>query len=68
MLSACVGKGPHELAEDSVPVPGKWQHGSSTVMPLDTAALPTWWRRFHDPVLDALIADALRSSTTVRSA
>jgi len=68
MLAACVGKGPHELAEDSVPVPGKWQHGSSTIRPLDTAALPTWWRRFHDPVLDALITDALRSSTTVRSA
>ena len=68
MLAACVGKGPHELAEDSVPVPGKWQHGSSTIRPLDTAALPTWWRRFHDPVLDALITDALRSSTTVRAA
>lgn len=68
LLAACVGKGPHELAEDSVPVPGKWQHGSSTIRPLDTAALPTWWRRFHDPVLDALITDALRSSTTVRAA
>ncbi len=67
-LAACVGKGPRELAEDAVPVPGKWQHGSSTIRPLDTAALPTWWRRFHDPVLDALITDALRSSTTVRSA
>ncbi len=67
-LAACVGKGPHELAEDSVPVPGKWQHGSAIVKPLDTAALPTWWRRFHDPVLDDLIADALRSSPTVRSA
>lgn len=67
-IASCVGKGPHELAEDAVPVPGKWQQGSSTVRPLEPAALAAWWRRFHDPVLDGLISDALSSSPTVRSA
>lgn len=28
-------------------------------------SLADWWRRFHDPVLDRLIADALQANTTV---
>jgi len=35
---------------------------------LDTGALATWCQRFHDPVLDGLIADALQSSPDVRAA
>lgn len=68
VLASCVGKGTREMAEDAVAVPGKWQHGASAVKPLDTAALATWWRRFHDPVLNNLIAEALKASPTVRSA
>ncbi|HBJ84340.1 MAG TPA: RND transporter [Verrucomicrobiales bacterium] len=64
-LTSCVGKGTREMAADAVVVPAKWQNGSSTPKPLDVAL---WWRRFRDPVLNGLIADALQSSPTVRSA
>lgn len=53
------------MAANAVAVPSKWQQGSSSSKPLDVAL---WWRRFRDPVLNELIAEALKSSTTVRSA
>ena len=65
VLTSCVGKGPREMAADAVVVPARWQQGSSSPKPLDVAL---WWRRFHDPVLNDLIAGALQSSPTVRSA
>lgn len=54
--------------ESSVAVPQAWQqaHGS-TVVPLDTARLAQWWRRFNDPVLNQIIATALQSSPDVRT-
>lgn len=54
--------------ESSVAVPQAWRqaHGS-TVVPLDTARLAQWWRRFEDPVLNQIIATALQSSPDVRS-
>ncbi|MGC4071841.1 MAG: efflux transporter outer membrane subunit [Nibricoccus sp.] len=35
---------------------------------LDTTALREWWRQFNDPVLNQLVADALASSTDIRTA
>ncbi|MBK8039849.1 MAG: efflux transporter outer membrane subunit [Verrucomicrobiaceae bacterium] len=64
LLTSCVGNGTREMAADAVVVPARWQQGPSS-KPLDVA---TWWRRFRDPVLNELIAEALKASPTVRSA
>lgn len=62
---SCVGKGTREMVADAVAVPGRWQQGSSSSKTFDVAL---WWRRFRDPVLNELIAEALKASPTVRSA
>lgn len=54
--------------KNSVAVPAKWQGKSAGGQPLDTAALKKWWRRFNDPVLDALIAEALAASPDIKTA
>lgn len=62
---SCVGKGTREMVADAVAVPVRWQQGSSLSKTFDVAL---WWRRFRDPVLNELIAEALKASPTVRSA
>lgn len=54
--------------QSEVAVPNSWQQKSgSSAVPLDTARLAQWWTRFHDPVLNRIIADALQSSPDVRT-
>ena len=67
-LCSCTTGGSRATPETAVAVPNAWQQNVDPRGPLDTAALPTWWTRFNDPVLDELIAGALRSSPDVRSA
>ena len=67
-LPACGTTGGTPPLRPAVAVPPAWQQGPGVPGSLDTAALPAWWTRFNDPVLDELIADALRSSPDVRSA
>ena len=63
-LVSCAGKGTRNWS-DVVVVPTGWQQGSASPKPLNVAV---WWRGFRDPVLNALIAEALKASPTVRSA
>ena len=67
-LGACATTGPNEKAQQAVAVPGTWQHGTAPGGALDTMALTLWWERFNDPVLNELIAGALRSSPDARTA
>lgn len=67
-LSSCGGLGLRVLSDKPLTVPAKWHHGASSAKPLDTALLPQWWKRFNDPVLNALIAGALTGSPDLRSA
>lgn len=64
-------RAPH-LTEGVVPIPARWQHGSSmrsAKQPqLDQAALAVWWERFHDPALTKIIRIALENSPDVRTA
>lgn len=68
VLSSCAGPGIDEGISGAVAVPTKWQQRASSNKPLDTASLSTWWKRFHDPVLNDVVAGALRESTDVRVA
>jgi len=67
-LSSCATTDARAPLKNAVAAPAAWQQGKATFSPLDTAALPDWWTRFKDPVLDELITDARRSSPDVRSA
>lgn len=67
-LSSCAGANGHLKIGAIVPLPAKWQHRTPTAKPLDTQALTTWWDRFQDSVLSAVIVDALISNTDVRTA
>jgi len=72
LLSACTTLGP-DFKRPAVPWLDNWAGGS--LQPLATAPrgarsepmLP-WWRQFNDPVLDQLIAEALRANPNVRTA
>ena len=68
VLSSCATTDARAPLQDAVAIPAAWQSGPATLGPLDTAALPTWWTRFNDPVLNELVANALRSSPDVRTA
>ena len=67
-LASCMTTDRKSVLSDAVSIPTRWQHHPGSSKPLDTAALTTWWKRFHDPVLNELIEVALRSSTDVRTA
>ena len=67
-LCSCQTRGTNESSQHTVRIPAAWQQGATIPGPLNTAALPIWWTRFGDPVLDELITGALRSSPDLRSA
>ena len=67
-LSSCVGTSIREKIAGAVAVPAKWQHRPVSAKPMDTAALTTWWKRFHDPVLNEVIEQALSANSDVRTA
>lgn len=67
-LCSCATTAPRGALEKLITVPSAWQQGAQYSGPLDTASLPRWWTHFNDPILNELIASALRSSPTVRSA
>lgn len=49
---------------------GAQEAGAGEAQPLvqDAAALAQWWTQFNDPVLDQLIASALQTSPSIRTA
>jgi len=72
LLSACTTLGP-DFRRPEVPWLDTWSGGS--LEPLATAQgarssekTLEWWRRFNDPVLDRLVAEALRVNPNVRTA
>lgn len=66
LLSACTAN--REAWKDGVPVPPKWNAQTKSSASLNPAAIRQWWKRFNDPVLDALIAQALTASPDLKSA
>lgn len=66
LLGACAG-GSGQW-QDVVQVPSKWNSRTAGAGSLDTDAIRRWWKRFNDPVLDALVAQALASSPDIKTA
>ncbi len=48
-------------------VPAQWS-AATEARALDTAVLAHWWRQFHDPLLDALVTDALAANLDLATA
>jgi NodT family efflux transporter outer membrane factor (OMF) lipoprotein len=67
LLSSCAGLAPG-ANEIETEVPSKWNAGGAKGKALDTAALPKWWERFHDPAMSQVVAEALRASPNIRTA
>ena len=59
---------PRDQWKDEVQVPSRWQSRKPGDSPLNTALIRQWWKRFNDPVLDALIGQGLASSPDLKTA
>ncbi|HWR95112.1 MAG TPA: TolC family protein [Arenimonas sp.] len=68
-LCACTVVGPDYVRPESA-LPDTWQSGSLNQAPSGTAQAEfgQWWRYFNDPVLTALIDEALHKNRNVRVA
>jgi outer membrane protein, multidrug efflux system len=68
VLVACSAM-PPVSAGPAPPIPEAWSASPSAASTAGPATpLAAWWGRFNDPLLVALIEDALRANTSVRSA
>lgn len=67
LASSCASSGNGSTHRAPVSPPDAWKNGDSA-QPSQVADLATWWQRFNDPVLDDLIAEALRASPDIRTA
>ncbi len=63
----CSCSTPSEKWKESVDVPAGWR-AEGGGGELDAAAIRKWWKRFGDPTLDALIAQALAGSPDINTA
>ena len=66
LLGACATH--HGSWKDDVQVPARWPSQEHSGRSLNTSAIRQWWRRFNDPVLDGLIAQALTASPDIKTA
>lgn len=71
LASACAVVQPHTAA--TLPVmalPTEWQQASPAPTAGGPSATPlaTWWQHFNDPLLSALVSDALQANTSVAGA
>lgn len=70
-LGACAAVAPRTATAPSVDVPAGWsvaQGPGARVVDADDGALAGWWQRFDDPLLVALVDEALRGNTDVAGA
>jgi NodT family efflux transporter outer membrane factor (OMF) lipoprotein len=74
LLSGCAGMVFPDGKSPAVPVPARWTISASPSMPEETepgvgaTSLGTWWQRFDDPQLVALIERSLLANTDMQSA
>ncbi len=63
MLSGCTRLGPDFHGVDHPPLPKQWQQH-----PSKHSDVVTWWRTFHDPALNRLVAKAYAQNLDIKSA
>ena len=67
LLSACTALGP-DYQTPQVPEMEKWQSAAKSTTTGSQQNYDQWWQQLHDPVLTALIEEAMRQSPDVRIA
>lgn len=65
-LAGCVTVGT-DYSPPQVEAPAQWT-AAADERPPDAAVLAEWWRQFDDPLLDALVADALEANLDLATA
>jgi NodT family efflux transporter outer membrane factor (OMF) lipoprotein len=65
VLAGCAAVGP-SYTPTQPPLPAAWSRAGAT--PTDAAALAQWWRQLGDPVLGALIDEAMRANLDLETA
>jgi len=66
LLAGCAVN--HQQWKNPVQVPTKWSARPNGDGSLDPSSIRQWWKRFNDPVLDSLIAQALAASPDIKTA
>ncbi len=66
-LCACTSVAPRDASHKSFDVPVAWSVANVS-QTTSTNSLTQWWSRFNDPLLTSLVAQALQSGTSVKSA
>lgn len=66
LLSGCAAT--RNSWKNAVQIPPKWNSQTGLSVSLNPATIRQWWKRFNDPVLDALIAQAFNASPDLKSA
>lgn len=66
-LSACTPTRVNTPVNKIAP-PKDWRHSPDSLSKSNPAGLKEWWKDFHDPLLDSLIAQALANNHDLRSA
>ncbi|RFO97422.1 RND transporter [Rhodoferax lacus] len=64
LLTGCASTAPGSSTPPFIDVPARWQNTTLE----RSSDLSSWWLRFDDPQLSALVADALRANPTIASA
>lgn len=67
-LSGCATLAAPDRSLPETPVPTAWSAAAAVGEAASAASLAEWWRNFDDPDLAALVARALDTNTSVRSA
>ncbi|MEJ8569672.1 efflux transporter outer membrane subunit [Elongatibacter sediminis] len=67
VLHGCVTVGP-DYQPPEPQAPAEWQAPHNSDSANDGSALTEWWRQFEDPVLEALVSEALTSNTDLATA
>lgn len=75
VLSGCAGLAPTVVQHPAMPLPATWSMGSlgsaaANAANSDQRATPLaqWWQRFDDPILSALVTQALQANPSVLGA
>ncbi|MAT65374.1 MAG: RND transporter, partial [Gammaproteobacteria bacterium] len=66
LLAGCAAVGPEYQAPEPA-LPAHWQ-AAADAGPPDAAVLAEWWRQFEDPLLNALVSEALAANRDLATA
>lgn len=67
-LGGCAAWSPKTAPLPAVDIPTAWSGAAPASTAAATDSLAAWWQNFNDPLLSALVTQALQANTSIRSA